>query len=382
HDRFVPLHQPLQRASVQPGDGCATSRTVSSLKNARERHVPGHEIPFGTLVTRPCPEIATNTTRRMMNDECALEPPTVTHATTAASATVSASLVGKCTTLVMIVSSGMRGLPASPRKRRRVLLLAAVLTVAAVVGGVVSLIPSSGPPNPTPTGNEGAAQVAAHVPVQITAADRRAIDRTLDRFVPAAVGRQGADLAWSLAGPELKAGSTLAEWRVGTSPVPKYPVKVEPFHDWSTLDNGKNYVDFTLLVHPRPGANIGAWTFAGEMVKQNGKWLVNRLYTIAIFQPVRGSKHEIGPADFAAPAPSASTPQKKSVLGKVGLVPIAVVLALIFLTPLGFGIFAIVRARRWKRRTAALPQSRELPPLPTGYEREVDDREREPAGRP
>lgn len=275
----------------------------------------------------------------------------------------------------------MRGLPASPRNRRRLFWLAAVAIAAAVVGGIVSLIPSKGPPNPTPKANEGAAQLAAHVPVQITATDRREIDRTLDRFVPAAVGRKNADLAWSLAGPELKAGSTLVEWRAGTSPVPSYPVKVEPFHDWSTLDNGKSYVDFTLLVHPRAGANVGAWTFAGQMVKRNGNWLVNRLYTIAIFQPVRGSKHEIGPADFAAPAASAGPPQRKSVLGGVALVPIVAVLGLIILIPLVFGVVALIRARRWRRRIVTVERNRDLPPLPTGYSHEAADREKEPTGR-
>ncbi len=352
------------------------------MKNAADRQTPGHEIPFGRLVTRPCPEIATNTTRRITNDGCALDPDTAQHATTAASATASANFVTVGTILGMIVSSGMRGFPASPRKRRRLIFLAALAVTAAVIAGIVVLIPSKGPPNPAPKANEGAAQVAAHVPVAITAADRRAIDHTLDLFVPAGVGRKNMDLAWSLAGPELKAGSTLAEWRAGSSPVPRYPVKVEPFHDWSTLDNGKSYVDFTLLVHPRPGVKVGAWTFAGQMVKRDGRWLVNRLYTIAIFQPVRGSKHEIGPADFAAPATSsASAPQKKSVLGKIGLLPIVLVLSLVPLTAVGFGLFALVRARRWRRRIVAVERSRELPPLPSGYRPEQDEREREPAGR-
>lgn len=351
------------------------------MKNARERQAPGHEIPFGTLVTRPCPEIATKTTRGSTNEERALEPATATQATSAARATGGASFVRVRTTLVMIVSMWMRGLPASPRKRRRVLWLAAVAVLAAVVAGIVFLIPSSGPPNPTPKANEGAAQVAVRAHVPITAADRRAIDHALDLFVPAAVGRKNADLAWSLAGPELKAGSTLAQWRAGSTPVPQYPVKIQPFHDWSTLDNGKSYVDFTLLVHPRAGVKIGAWTFAGQMVKRHGTWLVNRLYTIAVFQPVRGSKHEIGPADFGAPAASTSPPQKKSALGGYGLLAIILGLALIPLTALGFGVAALVRARRWKRRTAAVGERRELPPLPTGYRGEADEREQEPAGR-
>ncbi|HZU20598.1 MAG TPA: hypothetical protein VE982_05235 [Gaiellaceae bacterium] len=269
----------------------------------------------------------------------------------------------------------MKILPASPRKRRRLAWIATAAVIAAGIGVAAFVVPNPGPQNAAPTTNEGPAQLAARLPPRLSTADRRAIDRTLDRFIPAAVGRQSADLAWSLAGPELRSGSTLAQWRAGTSPVPSYPVKVEPFHDWSTLDIGKRYVDFTLLVHPRRGAKVGAWSFAGQMVERDGRWLVNRLYTIAIFQPVRGSKHEIGPADFAAPPPASSSPAGKSVLGGIGLAPIAVVLALIVLTPLAFGLIAIRRARRF-RREAAARRSAELPPLPR------PERPREPAGRP
>jgi hypothetical protein len=384
HDCIVPVHEPLHLATVQPAAGCATRRTTWSLTNAAERQVPGHETPFGTLVTRPCPEIEMNTTRWITNEGRALEPVTATQATIAESAITGISLATVRTILVMIVSSGMRVLPASPRVRRRLFWLGGAVGVAAAIAAVVALIPSKGPPNPTPKANEGSAQVAAHVAVPITAADRRAIDRTLDRFIPAAVGRKNADLAWSLAGPELKAGSTLAEWRAGTTPVPSYPVKVQPFHDWSTLDNGKSYVDFTLLVHPRIGVNVGAWTFAGEMVEQNGRWLVNRLYTIAVFQPVRGSKHEIGPADFAAPGTAAASapPAGKSVLGGIGLLPILLLLGLVPLTGVSLGVFALARrARRRLHHPAAPERSRELPPLPTGYRHDTDGREREPAGR-
>ena len=64
HEALRPAHEPVQRASLQPEAGFATRCTSASLtKNAR--HVFGQAIPFGALVTTPCPVIATRTTRPM-----------------------------------------------------------------------------------------------------------------------------------------------------------------------------------------------------------------------------------------------------------------------------------------------------------------------------
>ena len=101
------------------------------------------------------------------------------------------------------------------------------------------------------------------------------------------------------------------------------------------------------------------------MVKQGDRWLVNRIYTIAIMNPVTNRTHEIGPADFVAPPPTSQTPNTKRTIG-VGIVPVISILGLILLIPASFGVIALVRARRWRRmvRTGART---ELPPLPSSY---------------
>lgn len=243
---------------------------------------------------------------------------------------------------------------------------------------MILLIPSQSNPPAAPTVNEGPAQLAAQTPnLRVTAAQRRAIDETLDRWVPAGVGRRDMALAWKLSGPELKNGSTLAEWRRGATPIPAYPVGGDAnYHGWDTLDAGRGYVDFNLLVHPRKGAHLGSYVFAGQMVERGGRWLVNRFYTTAIMNPVRGSQHEFGPADVGASQSLAAPPPAKP--HRFGLVPVLVILALVLLVPLGLGVVAFVRARRFKRRARAA-RRRDLPPLPPLPG--AAPREREPASR-
>lgn len=260
-------------------------------------------------------------------------------------------------------------LPSSPRKRRRLLLVAIVAVVAGAVAAVFTLIPSHGLSAPGPVGNEGPAQLASDTPkVKLTKADRRAIDAVLDRFLPAGMERKDPAAAWALAGPEMKSGSTLAAWRRGNSPVPYYPAREKRFHDWQTIDVGKGYVVFNLLVHPAKGSKLAPYVFSGEVVKQHGRWLVNRLYTIAIMNPPTKTKQmrEVGPADFAAGASAGSQASPDTASHTSGILPVIGILAAVALLPLTLAAIALRRWRRWRRQTQSAGR-REIPALPSRY---------------
>lgn len=259
----------------------------------------------------------------------------------------------------------MLGLPESPRARRRIAWTAAATALVLVGVAVALLIPSKGVQNGAPTGPRQPAQLAAVTPGKVSPTDRRAIDRLLDRFLPAAMEGKNADLAWRLAGPELRSGSTLSAWRNGTSPVPAFPLKGSRFHDWQTIDAGAGYVIFNLLLHPSPGSKAATSVFSGEVVKTHGHWLVNRLYTIAIMPRITKTTHEVGPADFAAGVGSGPgfTPPKPPGNHSLRILPILGVLSLILLIPIALGIVAFVRARRFKRALAERNRH-SPPPLP------------------
>jgi hypothetical protein len=252
----------------------------------------------------------------------------------------------------------------SPRRRRRLSWAAGALAVVATIAVVVAVVPGRAPKSGAPRGDEGPAQVAPTTSYHLTAADRRAIDRTLDRFVPAAMARGDLAAAWRLAGPEMRSGSTLAGWRAGNTPVPYVVPRETAFHDWQTIDVGERYVVFNLLVHPRDRRIASSIVYAGEMVKTKRRWLVNRLYTIAIMKhPARTGLHEVGPADFAAPPAGSGRQTGSALLGGVWILPVVVILALVLALPVAAATIAVVRARRW-RRTARARNLTPLPPLP------------------
>ena len=246
------------------------------------------------------------------------------------------------------------------------------------IGAVVVLVPnhttqSAAPPQKTTPPKHPASSQSAHrtAPAHqtgppaarhhgLTPADRRAINATLDQFIPDGVGQRSMATAWRLAGPGLKSASTLSQWRHHSSPVPYFPVAGKTFHSWKMVDSSPNSVDFDILVEPRPHTRYGSWVFSGQMIRRHSHWLVNGLYTTAEMQPVRGSKHEIGPADFSAPA-SAGAPitTGHGRLGGVWLLAIACILGLGLMFPIAFGITTLVRSRVRRAGT-----DRALPPLP------------------
>lgn len=263
----------------------------------------------------------------------------------------------------------MRLLPSSPRARRRVVRLGIALAVIGAAAAIAVLVRSPKQPSAAPAKNAPPAQVVSQS-THVSAADRRAIDRTLDQFVPAGLSGRSPATAWRLSGPELRGGTTLAQWRHGTSPIPYYPARGTSFHNWTTVDAGPRYVDFNLLVHPKNARNGSSQVFSGQMIKRNGRWLVNGLYTIAVFaRPDKHGRHELGPADFAA-GPAAQGGQSGTPptdghgrLGTTWLLVVGGVVILVLLFPVGFGVVSVIKSRRARRRYRQ-SQSRALPPLP------------------
>lgn len=272
----------------------------------------------------------------------------------------------------------MLGLPESPRKRRRLLGAGGAVALLGIGVAVALLIPNKGPSNPAPTGKPQAAQLAVNTHQKLSAADRRQIDTLLDRFFPAAVERQDPDAAWQLAGPEMKASSSRADFRKGVSPVPAYPANEANYHHWRAIDVEQNAVVLNILVHPKDPEKLGSWVFSAQVVKSGGRWLVNRIYTIAVMNPPTRPAtvtHELGPADYATPPAtqrntSTATPASHSLL-----IPVVAILAIVLLVPLSLGGVALFRARRWRRTVGARGETG-LPPLPSSYRRQEEGRDK------
>lgn len=242
------------------------------------------------------------------------------------------------------------------------MFVAALLLVAGGIAGAIAAVPNTTPGSGAPTVDEGPAQLAQATNVKLTQANRHAIDALLAKFVPAAVERHSAALAWSLAGPELKASTSLADWKKGNSPVPYFPVKEKTFTGWPTVDVERNQVVLSLLVHPTKGhEDLGDYTFEVQAIRSHDHWLVNRLYTIAINRKPKGGLREVGPADFGAQAQGGPPPTKNPSLSQSWFLPVLFGLVAALASPFLIGGFFFVRSRRRRRRTA----SGEFPALPT-----------------
>jgi hypothetical protein len=268
----------------------------------------------------------------------------------------------------VLASDRMPFLPESPRKRRRVLRLGALAIVVVAGATTAAAVGGHKPPRGAATVNEGPAQLASNTKTTLTRADRLAIDRALDVFVPAGLERRDMRKAWAVAGPEFRADSSLAGWLRGNTSVPAYPARDRDFHGkWDTIDVEPGAVIFNLALHPRPGAKEPPTVFSGQVVKRGGRWLVNRMYAISLEYKVTRTTHEIGPADFGAGAVYHPPPPDKARYGGIGILPIVGILALVLLIPASLGGVAIVRARRWRRQVRERQTT--LPPLPSTYRR-------------
>ena len=241
----------------------------------------------------------------------------------------------------------------SARWRRRLLwLLVAAVPIAAITL-VVVLVPERSSIGGEATVDEGPAQLADTHVYHLRPGDRAKINALLDRFIPAAVQRRSAETAWALAGPELRSYSSVAQWQAGNSPVPEYPARGTTFHYWTVISVGKNDVLFNILLHPTAGVKIPSYELAGQVIRHGSDWRVNRLYTIATFShPSSKTTRVVGPNDFAAPSSSPSPATQHARLSRYYAIPLFVIFGGAVLVPLGFGVVAFIRGRRFRRAIA------------------------------
>lgn len=205
----------------------------------------------------------------------------------------------------------------------------------------------------------------------IPAADRASIDRTLDVFVPAAIGRHDAVRAWPLATRTMRLGSDKGEWRNGFLPVTPFPVIGTSFHSW-TLDTAtKDRADIVLLVHLKKGAPLGAVSFNIAMRKLQGRWLVDSAVPAATFAAEGSNSKILAQPDFAPAGGPAYSSVPFSKTGRLSanwvLIIPGILIGLIILTPIAviFGHrIKDNRVRRDRRESDRERVFRNLPERP------------------
>jgi hypothetical protein len=129
----------------------------------------------------------------------------------------------------------------------------------------------------------GKAAAPPHVLSKLQPVERR----VALEFIDTAVARRRLDRAWDLAAPELKRGTTRAEWLAGTMRVVPYPVAKAHV----VLAVVSSYTDRARLnasFVPRPGTKAKPQTFTLDLRNVDGRWLVSAWQPSETIRPPKG----------------------------------------------------------------------------------------------
>jgi hypothetical protein len=188
---------------------------------------------------------------------------------------------------------------------------------------------------------------------RVKPADRAAINKLLDEFIPAVVEQKDLKRGWDLvAGVEKNV--SYKDWAQGNTPVQTYPAKGTTFHGWLVNYSLPGDVGFDILLQPT-SRKLGAWSFRAEAQKLGGKWKITTWYPVATYAPPLAGRTQtvLGPNDLGPGNGAASATSSKARLAPwVLAVPGAGVLVLL----LGALSFAGMRWAKQRRRVRAIEQ--------------------------
>jgi len=147
--------------------------------------------------------------------------------------------------------------------------------VGVVVGAVIAVIAikySNNTSNATPFTNKPALDVSKVPPTVKLPHGATTVAR---RFIESAVARKNLGDSYSIVTEEIRQGQSLKSWKTGNIAVVPFPVvdvKYAPMKiDFSYP--AEAMIEVALL--PKAGVKIHGQLFMMDLVKRNGKWLVN-----------------------------------------------------------------------------------------------------------
>ena len=193
------------------------------------------------------------------------------------------------------------------------------------------------------------AALSAAAPAQagptLPRAQRAAIERLLQRFVPAAVGRHHPADAYTLVTPAMRATATRSQWAAGAIPVAPFPARSARTYGMRIISVRPGDVDFDLMMRPRRGSGQGPAVYTTEVQKVGGHWLVASIYPAAQFAgpgvaPNIEAQNDLGPH-------GQGVPRRSTLAAHWILVPIAIAVV-----PLAAAPIAMLVVWRRSRRHA------------------------------
>jgi len=252
----------------------------------------------------------------------------------------------------------VRGLPESPRQRKRV-IAALVVLAAGLVATLLGLHFRNTAKPEKETFERGQAKMThEQVPTRLAASDRRSILAVVNRFVEDGVAGKNLAAAYDLSTNNLKGGLSREEWTGGQNPIYRYPVYK---HGVRIAASYKNDAMVQLYLRARSrkvdplGVDVEVLAFGKGPDRH---WLVD------YFQP---RETLVTAADRPQGGPGPKDPGIGPHLTETWLLVPLGIFGLIVLLPVGIGVRHWVTARAAERQYG---RGRELPPLPQRSERE------------
>src|SRR5881227_3229585 len=142
-----------------------------------------------------------------------------------------------------------RGILASPRRRRRLIVLLVVLAVGATIAALIAFQPNTAKPTATPV-TKGTPYVPPPSPKShvFSKTESKTVLPVAMHFVRDAVGRKDMHAAWDITAPALRADTSRTDWDRGenTEIVP-YAVKNAR---WKVDYNYRRTVGLEIAVYP------------------------------------------------------------------------------------------------------------------------------------
>jgi hypothetical protein len=159
-----------------------------------------------------------------------------------------------------------------PGWRKALPWILVVVVVGAVIGVVGWKYSNTGHSTATPLTNKPALDVSKVPPTVRLPPGATTVAR---RFIESAVARKNLGDSYKLVTDEIRQGQSLKSWKTGNIAVVPYPVvdvKYAPMKiDFSYP--AEAMIEVALL--PKAGSKVHGQLFGMDLVKRNGRWLVN-----------------------------------------------------------------------------------------------------------
>jgi hypothetical protein len=149
-------------------------------------------------------------------------------------------------------------------------IVAVVVVGAAIAAGIIWS--NTGKSTATPLTNRPALDVSKVPP---TVKLPPGATRVARQFIRTAVARKNLPRAYPLVTEEIRQGQSLKSWNTGNIAVIPYPVDAVKYAPMKIDFSYPNEAQIEVALLPKAGSKVRPALFIMDIVKRDGKWLVN-----------------------------------------------------------------------------------------------------------